>query len=240
MSGPAAGSFVEVLEERQRNERRRFLIRGGIIAGVALVLGFLLWLVMFSPVFRVQEVVVQGNELVSVDEIRLAAMVVPDTRMLGIDIDAIEARVAELPAVRTVEVSRDLPDTVVIDVSERTIVFQRVEAGVFQWVDENGVIFSTSTTPVEGVVQAVTADKESRVLSDVAEVVSQLSPEMLTQVERVQAKAVDRITLEMAEGRLVVWGSSEQSALKADVLEALLSVDATLYDVSAPSHPTTK
>lgn len=235
-----AGSFAEVLEERQRGQRRRSLIRWGIISGAVLVLGFLVWLVMFSPIFRVQEVVVQGNDLVSVDDIRLAALVVPDTRMLSIDVAGIESRVAELPAVRDVEVSRDLPHTVIIDVSEREIVFQRVEGAVFQWVDENGVIFSTSNAPVEGVVQVVTADKESRVLSDVAEVVSQLSPEMLTQVERVQAKAVDRITLEMTEGRLVVWGSSEESSLKADVLEALLAVDATLYDVSAPSHPTTK
>lgn len=216
------------------------MIRWGVIAGIVLVIGFLMWLVTLSPVFRVHDVSVQGNELVSADDIRFAAMVVPDSRMITVDLDGIEARVAELPAVRGVEVSRDLPDTVIIDVTERTISFQRVEAGTFQWVDEHGVIFSTSNEPVEGVLQAVTAGKDARVLEDVAEVVSHLPPELLSQVARVQAKAVDRITLEMEEGELVVWGSAEQSALKADVLAALMSVDAKLYDVSAPSHPTTK
>lgn len=240
MSGPIGGSFAQALEERTQRQRRRRLIRWGVIAGIVLVLGFLVWLVTLSPVFRVHDVTVQGNELVSADDIRFAAMVVPDSRMITVDLDGIEARVVELPAVRGVEVSRDLPDTVVIDVTERTVIFQRVEAGTFQWVDEHGVIFSTSNEPVEGVLQAVTAGKDSRVLKDVAEVVSHIPSELLPQVERVQAKAVDRITLEMEEGDLVVWGSAEQSALKADVLAALLSVDAKLYDVSAPSHPTTK
>ena len=240
MSGPIGGSFAQALEERTQRQRRRRLIRWGVIAGIVLVLGFLVWLVTLSPVFRVHDVTVQGNELVSADDIRFAAMVVPDSRMITVDLDGIEARVVELPAVRGVEVSRDLPDTVVIDVTERTVIFQRVEAGTFQWVDEHGVIFSTSNEPVEGVLQAVTAGKDSRVLKDVAEVVSHIPPELLSQVARVQAEAVDRITLEMDEGDLVVWGSAEQSALKADVLAALLSVDATLYDVSAPSHPTTK
>lgn len=210
------------------------------MAGIVLVLVFLVWLVTLSPVFRVHDVTVQGNELVSADDIRFAARVVPDAPMITVDLDGMESRVAELPAVLSVEVSRDLPDALAIDVTERTIIFQRVEAGTFQWVDEHGVIFSTSNEPIEGVLQAVTADKDSRVLKDVAEVVSHIPPEMLEQVEKVQAKAVDRITLEMDEGDLVVWGSAEQSALKADVLAALLSVDAKLYDVSAPSHPTTK
>ncbi len=221
-------------------QRRRRFIRWGVVGGVVLLVAFMVWLVTLSPVFRVREVAVQGNELVSADDIRGAALIVPDTPMIALDTDAIGARVAELPAVADVEVSRDLPSTVIIDVTERTIIFQRVEGGTFQWVDAQGVIFSTSGEPVDDVLQAVTAGKDARVLRDVAEVVSHVPPELRSRVERVQAKAVDRITLELDEGDLVVWGSAEQSALKADVLEALLSVDATLYDVSAPSHPTTK
>lgn len=229
-----------MFEERKRRVRRRRLIRWGVIAGIVAVLGFLVWLVTMSPVFRVHDVKVQGNVLLTSDEIRFAAIVVPDTPMIALDTDTIAELVAELPAVRVVEVSRDLPSTLVIDVTERTIVFQRVDAGTFQWVDDQGVIFSTSTEPVDGVPLAVTAGKDARVLRDVAEVVSHIPAELLSRLEKVQAKAVDRITLELDEGDLVVWGSAEQSALKADVLGPLLSVDAKLYDVSAPSYPTTK
>ncbi len=221
-------------------QRRRRLIRWGVVVGAVVLLGFMVWLVTLSPVFRVHDVAVEGNKLLSTDEISLAALVVQDSPMIAVEVDEVESRVAELPAVARVEVTRRFPSTVVIDVTERTIVYQRVEAGTFQWVDRQGVIFSTSNEPVDGVPQAVTAGKDVRVLRDVAEVVSHLPQKMLERVERVQAKAVDRITLELDEGDLVVWGSAEESALKADVLGALLPVDAKLYDVSAPSHPTTK
>lgn len=240
MTSAPGGSFATAFKERRRNERRRLLTRWGVIAGIVLVFGFVGWLTTLSPVFRVHDVAVRGNDLVTAEAIRAAALVVPDTPMIALDSDGIVARVAEIPGIRDVEVSRDLPDTVVIDVTERTIIFQRVEAGTFEWVDEQGVIFSTSNEPVRGVLQAVTAGKDSRVLQDVAEVVSHIPASLMDRVERVQAKAVDRITLQLDEGDLVVWGSAEQSELKADVLEALLPVDAKLYDVSAPSYPTTK
>ena len=211
-----------------------------MVATIVLVLAFLVWLVTMSPVFRVHEVKVQGNVLTTAEEIRFAAIVVPNSPMITLDTGNIAELVTELPAVRDADVSRDFPSTLVIDVTERSIIFQRVDGNTYQWVDDQGVIFSTSTEPVEGVPLAVTADTDARVLHDVAEVVSELPPTLLARLERVQAKAVDRITLELDEGDLVVWGSAEQSALKADVLEPLLSVDAKLYDVSAPSYPTTK
>lgn len=240
MSSSSIGTFAAALRDRRRSERKRSLTRWGVIVGAVLLLLFLVWLVTLSPVFRVHEVSVEGTKLLTVDEVRAAAAIAEDSSMLTLDTTGVAARLSALPQVRDVDVSRSLPDTVVIRVTERTVVFQRVEGPSFEWVDAEGVIFASSTTPVEGVLPAVTASKESRVLADVGTVVANIPVSLLPRVQRVQAKAVDRITLELDEGALVVWGSAEESALKADVLEALISVDAQLYDISAPSHPTTK
>lgn len=240
MSSGSTGSFAAALEERRRIERKRSLIRWGVIVGVVLVIGFAVWLVTLSPVFRVHDVTIRGATLLTAEEVRDAATVAENTSMLTLDTEGVAARVSALPEVREVEVSRELPDTVVIEVTERTAVFQRVEGNVFEWVDEEGVIFSTSSTPIEDVLEAVTSSKESRVLADVGTVVANIPSSLMPRVQRVQASAVDRITLQLDEGDLVVWGSAEDSELKADVLEALISVDAQLYDISAPSHPTTK
>lgn len=211
-----------------------------MIVGVVLVIGFAFWLVTLSPVFRVHEVTVRGATLLTADAVRDAATVDENAPMLTLDTEGAAARVGALPEVRDVDVSRELPDTVVIEVTERTVVFQRVEGDAYEWVDEEGVIFSTSATPIEDVLEVVTASKEPRVLADVSTVVANIPASLMPRVQRVQAKAVDRITLQLDQGDLVVWGSAEDSELKADVLEALISVDAQLYDISAPSHPTTK
>ena len=161
--------------------------------------------------------------------------------MLALDVAAIEGRVKSLPAVRSVRVGRDFPGTVTIFVVERALVYQRAEGSSFEWVDSDGAVFHTSSTRADGAVLATTAGKDTRLLRDVATVVNHIPLLLMPRVEHVQAKAIDRITLELSDGDLVVWGSAEQSELKADVLVSLLKVeDATLYDVSAPSYPTTK
>ena len=61
-----------------------------------------------------------------------------------------------------------------------------------------------------------------------------------TALARRLAAADDRIRLELAGGRTVMWGSAEDSAEKAEVLAVLLGRDARQIDVSVPGRPTTR
>ena len=240
MSTTSPEAFAAALQEKKRRDRRRRLLRWGGALGTLLVVGFAVWLLLVSPVFRVHDVTVSGTKLLTQQAVLDAAQVPADAPVLLLDTDEIATRIGKLPAVRDVEVGRDLPGTVTIDVVERSLVYQRLEGGTFEWVDADGVVFSTSPKPTDGVVQVVTQGKDARLLRDVATVVSNISEELRPRVVQVEAEAVDRITLHLDDGALVVWGSSEQSDLKAEVLKVLLSRDAKVYDISAPSYPTTK
>jgi cell division protein FtsQ len=52
-------------------------------------------------------------------------------------------------------------------------------------------------------------------------------------------QTVDQISLVLRDGRTVVWGSADESGLKAKVLAVLLRQRAQTYDVSVPGQPTT-
>jgi cell division protein FtsQ len=65
-----------------------------------------------------------------------------------------------------------------------------------------------------------------------------LSPEVLRRVGRIEASSPVEVRLVLRDGRLVGWGSAEQSDRKAAVLEVLLDTPATGYDVSVPDRPT--
>lgn len=240
MSTTTPGAFAAALQEKRRRDRRRSLMRWGGGGGALVLIAFLVWLLAFSPILRVAGIEVSGTALLSVEDVEAAAAVPMDSAMVLLDTGVIEDRVSQLPAVSSVEVRRGFPRTVRITVVERTLVYQRVQGTEFEWVDADGVVFNTTDTQSPGAVLAVTDEVEARLLKDVATVVSHIPPELKPRLERVQAKAVDRITLELKDGELVVWGSADQSELKAKVLSALLQEDAKLYDVSAPSHPTTK
>jgi cell division protein FtsQ len=61
-----------------------------------------------------------------------------------------------------------------------------------------------------------------------------------TQVTSISAASPDSITLNLESGVKVVWGSSDDSERKAEVLSVLMKRKATVYDVSAPDLPVTK
>ena len=64
--------------------------------------------------------------------------------------------------------------------------------------------------------------------------------EVVELVDYVAVRTVDEITLHLRDGRLVRWGSADQSEEKAAVLLALLDRKAQTYDVSVPGAPTTR
>ncbi|WP_052460191.1 cell division protein FtsQ/DivIB [Tessaracoccus massiliensis] len=236
------GEFARALQERRTAERRRKWLLGGGIGAAVILVGVAIWLAFFSQVLAAQKVAVDGVELLTADEVVAAAQVALGEPLLIQDVRAIGERVESLPAVRSVDVSRQLPDTVQIAVTERTASYLRESEGGYDWIDEEGVAFHTTPTPVEGeLLAAVEAvEDQQRLLADVATVADAVPGDLRAQVVAIRAEAVDRISLTLDGGRTVVWGSAEESDLKAEVIGALLSVEATVYDVSAPGHPTTK
>jgi cell division protein FtsQ len=76
-------------------------------------------------------------------------------------------------------------------------------------------------------------------LREAATVVSALPADLVTRVDHVEVATVDQITLVMRDQRQVLWGSAEESELKAQVVDKLLAAQkAPYYDVSVPGNPT--
>lgn len=241
MSEPVTpGAYAKALIEKRAAAKRRRIVLGASIGGTLLLLIIGVAVAFFSPAFATKTVQVSGMQLLTKEQVIDAARVPIGLPLPRQDQSAIEARVKELAPVSDVRVSLAWPNAVEIKVAERQLSYQRVVDGKYAWVDKTGAVFHTTTKPEPGAVQATTKGDEQRLLVDVATVVEALPVDVRSQVVMVKADAVDQITLSLTEKRTVVWGSAEQSDVKAQVLAALLSVEASTYDVSAPEHPTTK
>ena len=99
--------------ERRRSPLPRRLLAVGLLVAQVGVLAALLT----APAFRVHTIDVSGERLITRQAI-LAAAHLPTSSVFTIDGDAIRARVAQLPWVRTVSVTTSLPSTVQIAVTE--------------------------------------------------------------------------------------------------------------------------
>lgn len=236
-----------------RRTRRRFARRQwarrwlslryvlGLVAILAL-LGTSIWLVFFSTALQVRKVEVVGNKVLSDARVREIADVPLGDQLALVDLGRADARVGSLAEVKSVDVTRTWPDGVRISVVERTAVAVVELAGRLRGLDADGVVFRDYKTAPQGMPRIRPGGAAGTdALKEAATVVSALPEELASRVDHVEVATVDQITLVMRDQRQVLWGSAEQSELKAEVIDRLLAaVQAPVYDVSVPGNPTTK
>lgn len=227
----------------RRQWRRRWLAWRYVVASIlliALVAGSI-WFVYFSTVLTVKRVDVEGETSLTREQILAQANVPEGEQLARLDIDAIANRLRSVAAIRTVDVSRKWPDAVRIIVEERVAVAVIDIGGRLRGLDADGVVFNEYAKPPPGLPRvSSTTQTTPEALKEAATVIAALPQRLSRLVDHVEVLTVDQITLVLRDGRTVVWGSSDDSRQKAEVLLALLDQPARIYDVSVPSQPTTR
>jgi cell division septal protein FtsQ len=223
------------------DRRRRRIVRA-VVAVAVVALAW--WAVWASPLLAVHQVRVDGATTLTAEQVRSAAGVPEGTPLLRVDVEAAAARVARLPQVADVSVTRGWPRSVVVTVVERRPVAVVEQAGTRSLVDASGVLFDTVTGEApDGVVPLDVASPgpdDPATRSALGALVS-LPADVRAQVTGARATTGEDVTLTLADGTAVVWGGAEDADDKAAALVALLAqVDsgaldpAATIDVSAP------
>ena len=236
--------LVDVTGARRRRARaklRRRLTIAGMVAGVLALIGAVVWVVLGSPWLAATQVRVAGNKLLTTDQVVQAAAVPLGGALFSVDTEAAEQRVlAALPAVATADVGRAWPDTVTVAITEATPSIVLSLPGNWVWVTADGRSFHATPERPEGILEARGNLADEEVLVTLARVADALPEQVRGQATAIVAQSVDSVVVELTDDRKVVWGSAEESELKGSVLVPLLEVDASEFDVSAPTHPTTR
>lgn len=230
----------------RRQWRRRWLAWRYVVVLLVLIVLIVAgtWLLYFSSAFSVKKVDIRGTgSEVSAAQVQQAADVPMGKPLATADLDAIRDRVTTvLAAVRSVQVSREWPDAVRIDIVQRTPVAVIQTAGALHALDAFGQVFLDYRTPPPGlpVVRSASTDRDA--LAQGAQVAAALPKGLAARVGHLQILTRDNIELDMRSGKTVMWGSAADSRTKARVLGALMHAQprATLYDVSVPSAPAAK
>jgi cell division protein FtsQ len=245
---PLKGSGGRDPESRSRRRfarrqwLRRWLVWRYVIASVLLVVVTVgaIWLVFFSSVLTVKHVDVQGESQLTREQVLAAADVPLGGHLAQLDLGDIRTRVTGLAAVRSVDVSREWPDGVLIRITERHQVAVVQIGGQFQAMDSDGVLFKTYAHPPPSLPRVVAGPTiGSDALAEAARVIAALPSGLAARVDHVGVRGLDQVTLTLRSGATVIWGSDAQSSLKAEVLDQLLAHPARVYDVSVPGQPVT-
>jgi cell division protein FtsQ len=255
----AAQARAMAIEQARREAKRR--ARGGfgsepkpvprgavrglklVLATVALIvvtvaLGLMLY---FTPVMSARSVIVTGTGAVSRDEVLDAAKVQLGTPLLQINTDQVADRVAAIRRVASARVQRQYPSALRITIVERVPVVVKDFPDGPHLYDRDGVDFATAPPPPA--LPYIDVDNPGPTdppTKAALEVLTALRPEVAAQVGRIAAPSVASITLTLADGRTVIWGTTDRTEEKAEKLTALLTRPGRTYDVSSPDLPTVK
>nr|WP_026343127.1 FtsQ-type POTRA domain-containing protein [Nocardia sp. BMG111209] len=208
------------------------------VFGVLILLAGVAW---FSPALAVRTIRIEGLSALSEQQIH-AALAVPKGRsMLRIDTDAMAARVAALPRVRSARVQRVFPSTVRVTVAERMPALYFDGPDGSHLIDSDSVEFAIEEAPAT--LPKLTTDHpggSDPVTRAAVEVLDATPPELREQVGEVVARSVSDVSLTLRDGRIVLWGGPADSTRKAAVVLPILSRPGTLFDVSSPDLVTVR
>jgi cell division protein FtsQ len=227
----------------RRQWRRRWLAWRYVVVLVLVgaLLGSGAYAVWFSSWLDVENVDVSGAQNITGAEVRARALIEEGTPLARVDLGRAESRVRSLAIVKEVDVSRQWPDTVLVEIVERVAIAVVEIGGRLRGMDAEGVVFRDYKRAPTGLPRVQTEiGTSAEALREAAQVVSALPESLTLVVDHVLVATVDEISLFLKDGRQVVWGSAEDSETKARVAAELLQeVDAQVYDVSVPTQPTT-
>ncbi|MFI9817144.1 cell division protein FtsQ/DivIB [Saccharothrix variisporea] len=221
---------------RRGGPSRRVVLRRRAVALLSLVtVTGLVVAVWFTPLLGVREVDVAGTVELTADQVRQAAAIESGTPLVRLDVDAVAARVRELPRVAGVRVDRSLPGTVLLTIEERTPVAVINAGDGAHMVDATGRDYATVSQPPAGLPELKV---QARGLPAAVAVLVALPEQLRREVLAVSATTPADVKLTLTAGREVRWGSPDDTPRKAAVLDVLMTRDGSVFDVSSPELPT--
>lgn len=232
---------VRRFTKRSRRRRITWAVVGALLVGLiaVVVIG------AYSPLMALREIRVEGASRVPAAEVQAAFSGVVGTPLPLIDSEVVHEALSAFPLIETYSTETIPPGTLVIRIVERTPVGVIDTGNGLELVDAAGVVIERPEARPEGqpLIQ-VDGGVAAEGFRAIAAVVRSVPPDVRAQLTGASAATTDDVRLELAGGASVVWGSAEDSALKADVLATLMRAappgTVSLYDVSAPTSPVTR
>lgn len=238
----------ERLRERRSAQTRLSLLTWGKRLGIAAGAVGAGWLVLLSPVFALDPGATEASgfgSVVSPEQVTEVIARHEGTSLMMLNTGDVTSEIEQLVGVREVQITRVWPAGLRVEIVSSEPVAAIPQDSSFLLVDDLGETVDTADAAPEQlpVITIPVGEGSKRILAGVLDVVDEIPVALRDRVKGIEAQTEDSISFVLRDGPRVEWGSGEQSALKAQVLAALLDSEQTdgvdVIDVSAPSLPIT-
>ncbi|MFK4760187.1 FtsQ-type POTRA domain-containing protein [Microbacterium sp. ZW T5_45] len=226
---------AEIRRFTQRSRRRRLVWLSALGAVLLLIGGSVA--AAYSPLFAVEKITVVGASTLDPAAVEAALGDQIGTPLALVSSSEIKAALLAFPLIETYALEAQPPHDLTVRIVERTPVgVIRSDAG-YTLVDAAGVVLSTTTDqPAGQPILDIAGGTNSRAFESAGLVVRSLPADVRAMLTGVTASTADDVTLTLASGLTVIWGSAEDSVVKGVALARSIAInpDAGSIDVSSP------
>jgi cell division protein FtsQ len=212
---------------RERHLPKRWIFAALALVTLAAIVSGGVWAYR-SPVFRVSEIQVAGNQRTSSDSV-VETVNLLGKSMFTADLLAAQKDLYRLPLVASVKVERSWPNTVKVTIEERQAWGTWQQAGVSYTIDREGVVLGTNPAPAGSPVIR-SSETGSRIQGErvdyqavdaAAEIYEKLPRQLGTTVTEVAFVAGKGVQVTTANNQTALFGDSSSIAYKLSVWAAL-------------------
>lgn len=189
-----------------------------------------IYILLQSPLFEVKAIIVEGNRQLQGEEIKLYSGITTGSNIFKLNLGQSHERLSMLPMLKEISLERKLPDTIIINVTERRAVALLPLQNSFIKVDADGVYLQRGT--VASALPVITGlslkdsgpgkPVEAHGLSAALSCLGQLPRALVQQLSEIhinQAGQVWLYTVDGIQGRL---GLPKDMEYKGAVLEQVI------------------
>lgn len=249
---PKIVDFTARAKERKRVSAHIIIVRVAIVTLTVLLVIGLGWLLLFSPLLRLDsgQISIRGlNSWVSETEVRDLVNEQAGRSLLLVDTAKIASQSMNIPGVSDAEITKDFPHGLVVSLTtQRPAAILKTSKGGIAAVDSDyrvmHVISKEGAAEIPTVeVGDIETSVKNRSVKEAVKILDALPESLRKQITKVTAKTQDSVTTELNNGEhSVVWGDSSNIELKKADVDKILSDpnvigDKTQVDVSSPYHP---
>ena len=252
MARPKVVDFPERLRGKRKAHRRVMIRRISVVVLIAALVGALIWGLLFSPMLLLREngITVQGaNTWVSSGEVSESAQAQVGKSLLLIDTSKIEEKIGALPGVTSAEVTKQYPHGLNIKVQSEVPAAVLKSSSGLTAVDREGRVLNAVNASVKGIPVIQVRDTQDglsdKAVKEALKILGNLDKSMRQRISKVEAKTQDSVTVTTSDGYTIIWGNSNELALKKAVVSELLKNPKQLggaktINVAAPDKATIK
>jgi len=201
-------------------ERRFNWWESAFFTALVLVAAFIL---IRSSLFEVRQVTVRGNSVLSAREVVEASGITLGTNIFRLQLAEAEARLLGLAFVKDARLSRDLPDTVVIEITERRPVALIDIRGRYWSVADDGTPLREESLGARALPLITGVTSDGRDLGRVLKTVAAFPGQAVAELSEIHVRPDLCIVAYTLEGIEVRLGMAEKPQVQGSMLLSILS-----------------